>query len=70
MDGALLIYALAQICIGDKMKVELIVDGKKIPMNKFVQKFVGSTTKGMVETLDDVDASWHKIEIVVNKEEE
>ncbi len=52
------------------MKVELIVDGKKIPMNKFVQKFVGSTTKGMVETLDDVDASWHKIEIVVNKEEE
>lgn len=56
--------------MGDKMKVELIVDGKKIPMNKFVQKFVGSTVKGMVETLDDVDASWKKVSIQLEKDEE
>ncbi|HEY3422803.1 MAG TPA: hypothetical protein VGK13_06550 [Methanocellaceae archaeon] len=51
------------------MKVELIVDGKKIPMNKFVQKIVGSTAKGMVESLDDVDPSWGNIQIIINKEE-
>jgi hypothetical protein len=55
--------------VGDYMKVELIVDGKKIPMNKFVQKFVGSTTKGMAETLDDVDPAWRNIQIIINKEE-
>jgi hypothetical protein len=61
---------LVKYVVGDYMKVELIVDGKKIPMNKFVQKFVGATSKGMVETLDDVDPSWRKIQIVVEKEEE
>lgn len=61
---------LVKYAVGDYMKVELIVDGKKIPMNKFVQKFVGATAKGMVETLDDVDPSWRKIQIVVEKEEE
>jgi hypothetical protein len=28
------------------MKVELSLDGKKIPMNKFVQKIIGSGIKG------------------------
>ena len=36
------------------MKVELSLDGKKIPMNKFVQKIIGSGIKGMVDTLDGV----------------
>ena len=61
---------LSKYAVGDFMKVELIVDGKKIPMNKFVQKFVGSTAKGMAETLDDVDPSWRNIQIVVDREEE
>ncbi|WP_424358123.1 hypothetical protein [Methanocella sp. MCL-LM] len=50
------------------MKVELNVDGKQIPMNKFVQKIVGSTIKGMIETLDDVGA-WKKLEIKISNEE-
>ena len=56
--------------MGNYMKVELIVDGKKIPMNKFVQKFVGSTARGMAESLDDVDPSWSNIQIVVDREDE
>jgi hypothetical protein len=50
------------------MKVELIVDGKKIPMNKFVQEFVAGTVKGMVGSLDDVDGSSKKIEIKIEQE--
>lgn len=36
-------------------------------MNKFVQKIVGSTIRGMVETLDDVGA-WKKLEIKIEEE--
>jgi hypothetical protein len=51
------------------MKVELMVDGKKIPMNKFVQKIVGSGIKGMVDTLDGV-GPWKKLQITISPEEE
>jgi len=50
--------------IGDNVKVELSVDGKRVPMNKFVQNIVGSTIKGMIETLDDVGA-WKNLEIKI-----
>ncbi len=51
------------------MKVELLLDGKKIPMNKFVQKIVGSGIKGMVDTLDGVGA-WKKLQITIEPEQE
>ena len=51
------------------MKVELIVDGKKVPMNKFVQKIVGSGIKGMADTLDGV-GPWKKLQITIEPEEE
>lgn len=54
---------------GDFMKVEVNVDGKKVPMNKFVQKIVGSTIKGMIETLDDVGA-WKKLNITIEMDKE
>ena len=38
-------------------------------MNKFVQKIIGSTIKGMIETLDDVGV-WKRVEISVNMEED
>ena len=50
------------------MKVELIVDGKKIPMNRFVQEFIAGTVSGMVGTLDDVEASPKKIELTVERD--
>jgi hypothetical protein len=51
------------------MKVELIIDGKKIPMNKFVQKIVGAGVKGMVDTLDGV-TPWKKMQITILPDEE
>jgi hypothetical protein len=51
------------------MKSELFVDGKKVPMNKFVQKFVASTAVGMAETLDDVSKDWKEIQIKIVREE-
>lgn len=51
------------------MKVELNVDGKKVPMNKFVQKIVGSTIKGMIDTLDGV-SPYKKLEIIIEQDDE
>ncbi len=51
------------------MKVELLVDGKKIPMNKFVQKIVAGGIMGMVNTLDGVGA-WKKLQITISPDEE
>lgn len=56
--------------IGDKMKVELVVDGNRIPLNRFVQKILGSGVAGMVETLDSVETPWRIIELKVEKGEE
>ncbi|WP_230741351.1 hypothetical protein [Methanooceanicella nereidis] len=50
------------------MKIELVADGKKIPMNKFVQKIIAATIKGMVETLDDVE-EWKTLEIKIEQED-
>ena len=51
------------------MKVELSIDGRKIPMNKFVQKIVGSTIRGMVDTLDDVGA-WKTLEVRIEADKD
>ena len=56
--------------IGEIMKVELVVDGKKIPLNKFVQKILGSGVVGMVETLDSVETPWRAIELKIEREKE
>ncbi len=52
------------------MKVELVVDGKKIPLNKFVQKILGSGVVGMVETLDSVETPWKNIELKIEQKKE
>jgi len=56
--------------MGETMKVELVVDGKKIPLNKFVQKILGSGVVGMVETLDSVDTPWRIIELKIEQDKE
>ena len=52
------------------MKVELNVGGKKIPLNKFVQKFLGSAVVGMVETLDNVEKPWKSIELKIEQDKD
>lgn len=51
------------------MKIELLVDGKKIPMNDFVQKIVVDVIKAMVETLHNIDNEWKEISIHIERDE-
>lgn len=51
------------------MKIELLVDGKKIPMNDFVQKIVVNVIKAMVETLHNIDSEWKEISIHIERDE-
>lgn len=51
------------------MIIELSVDGRKIPMNDFVQKIIGNVTQAMVETLHTVDSDWKEISIHIEKDD-
>jgi hypothetical protein len=53
----------------EKMKIELLVDERKIPMNDFVQKIVLNVIKAMVETLHDVDSEWKNISIHIENDD-
>lgn len=50
------------------MKVELLVDDRKIPTNEFIQKILGNVIKAMVESLHTIDDGWKEISIKVEKE--
>ena len=41
--------------------MELLVDGKDVPLNSFTQKIIGNVLAGVVESLKDVDPNWKKI---------
>lgn len=51
------------------MRIELSVDGRRIPMNDFVQNIVVSVVKAMVETLHTIDNGWKEISIHIEKDE-
>lgn len=49
------------------MEVKLKVDGKDIPLNEFVEKMLGGTVKGSVESLRGIDSKWERIIIEVER---
>jgi hypothetical protein len=49
------------------VKIELLVDGRKIPMNEFVQKIVGNVIQAMVETLHTITADGRKSPFTLKK---
>jgi hypothetical protein len=49
------------------VKIELLVDGRKVPMNEFVEKIVGNVIQAMVETLHTIDSGWNEISIHIEK---
>lgn len=49
------------------MKVEIKIDGKKIPANKFVQEIFAGMIEGTLKTLKKVEPEWKKVEIVVER---
>jgi hypothetical protein len=49
------------------LSLELKVDGKKIPLNEFVQQILKGTIQGAVTALNGIDENWKKIEIEIKK---
>lgn len=52
------------------MKIELVVDGKKVPMNDFIGKIFTSTVGAMVECLHGIDENWTEISLKIEKDGE
>ena len=49
------------------MALKLKVDGKEIPLNDFVSRFIEATVVGGVSSLKGIKSEWEKIEIEVTK---
>ena len=49
------------------MKIKLLVDGKEIPLNEFVNNMLGGTVVGAVTSLRSIKNDWKEIEIRVAK---
>jgi len=51
------------------LNAKLLVDGKEIALNEFVEKILGGTIVGAVTSLRDIKKDWKEIEIrVTNKQ--
>jgi hypothetical protein len=49
------------------LNCKLKVDGKELPLNNFVQQFLGKTAVGAVSSLKGIDLDWKKIELEIKK---
>ena len=49
------------------MAAKLIVDGKEIPINDFVENILAGTIVGAVTTLHGVSDGWKKIEVKIER---
>ncbi|MCL7413028.1 MAG: hypothetical protein M8353_05360 [ANME-2 cluster archaeon] len=49
------------------MELKLIVDGKDIPMNRFVEKMVEGVVAGTVQSLDGVDKNWKELTLTIGR---
>ena len=47
------------------MNLKLQVDGKKIPLNEFVERILSGSTVGAVTSLRGIKENWEKIEIEI-----
>ena len=50
-----------------KMSMKLKVDGKEIPLNDFVEKFMAGSITGALSSLKGIDENWNKVEIEIQK---
>ncbi|MDD2439294.1 MAG: hypothetical protein PHD41_03600 [Methanosarcinaceae archaeon] len=51
------------------MKIELVIDGKKIPMNAFVSKVFINVIGGVIECLHGIDTNWKTVSLKLEKDE-
>ena len=49
------------------MGMKLLVDGKEIPLNEFVEKILNGMVVGGVTSLRGIKEDWKKIEIDISK---
>jgi len=49
------------------LTVNLLIDGEKIELNDFVEKFFTSTLEGAVSSLRDINKDWKKLELVIER---
>jgi len=49
------------------LTLKLIVDGKEIPLNDFVEKIVSGSITGAITSLKGINENWKKIEIEIQK---
>ncbi len=49
------------------IELELIIDGKDITINKFVQKVIAGIIGGAVEPLEGVEKDWTDIELTITR---
>jgi len=46
--------------------MKLLVDGKEVPLNEFVEKILNGTIVGAVTSLRGIKEDWKKIEIEIS----
>ena len=49
------------------MGMKLKVDGKEIPLNEFVEKYMQGTLVGGISSLKGIKEDWKKIELEITK---
>jgi hypothetical protein len=49
------------------MGMKLLIDGKEIPLNEFVEKILNGIIVGGVTSLRGIKEDWEKIEIEISK---
>jgi hypothetical protein len=48
------------------MSIKLLIDGREIPLNEFVEKILNGTIVGAVTSLRGIKEDWKKIEIEIS----
>jgi len=49
------------------MEMKLVIDGKDVPLNEFVNKILTGTIVGAVTSLRGIKDDWKKIEVEITK---
>lgn len=47
--------------------VRLLIDGKEIAMNPYVQKVFGEVVKALISTLKGIEENWNHAEIILDR---
>ena len=49
------------------MDMKLKVDGKEVPLNEFVEKFMSGSITGALASLKGINEDWKKVEIEITR---